>query len=89
MSMRDRTHGMGGRKGGGKGRVSFPEDKHERNVTTTMVEYTNDNDAHNCQSDNTLRDRGSKRPWLCTRPATSMEGKKEVEVDSEGHHWFR
>jgi hypothetical protein len=52
-----------------------------------IVEYANDNNAHNCQSDDTLTDLGSRNGRGFARGDYGRQV-KEVEVDSEGQ-WFR
>ena len=61
MSMRDRTHGRGGREGGGHDRggrdgARFQDGENERNnISMALVEYDAD-DAQNRQSNDTRND---------------------------------
>jgi hypothetical protein len=57
MSMRDRTHGRGGREGGGHDRggrdgARFQDGENERNISMALLEYDAD-DAHNHFVDHT------------------------------------
>jgi hypothetical protein len=75
MSMRDRTHGSGGRNGGGRGNVRFQDDANERTISSTeLVEYNADDAQSGNQHDDTLTDRGGRNGRGFGRGAYGRQG---------------